>query len=117
MPATTDQHIAEANRRLTCAVCNAQPGEPCHDTATGATIDGGAVHAERVDKRGTVIARHVTRRRRDGINYEVLTAAPGEHPKIIARFTHAGDAWDYAAKITQRVQEQGTPVTFVSFGI
>lgn len=112
---TIDDHYTAARRTLSCSACGAQPGQPCQD-GTG-PIEGGAVHADRVDRRGTVIARHVTRRRRDGINYEVLTAEPGEYPKIIARFTNGGDAWDYAAKITNRVQEGGTPVTFVSFGI
>lgn len=71
--------------------------------------------------RATVIARHVYRatgrRRRDGMNYEILTAGPGEEPKVIARMSHGGDAYAYAAEITRRVQAGGTPVDFTSTGI
>lgn len=97
--------------------CQAAPGEPCIDGGTGEIIEGGAVHAARYQDRAHVIARHVHRRRRDGINYEVLTAEPGAVPKVIARFSHPGDAFAYAAEIKRRVEEGGTLVNLYSSGI
>lgn len=95
--------------------CQAAPGEPCRDSK--GPIDGGLHHLGRYQDRAHVIARHVRRRRPDGMNYEVLTAAPGDVPKLIARFTHGGDAFTYAAEIKRRVEDGGTLVNLYSTGI
>ena len=102
---------------MTCSICHADPGQPCRDGLTGEIIEGGAVHAGRYDNRAHVIARHVSRRRRDGMNYEILTGGPGDTPKVIARFSHGGDAWAYAMEIARRVEANGTPVSLFSSGI
>jgi hypothetical protein len=50
-----------------------------------------------------VVVRHVNRRRPDGLNYEVLTAPPGEELTLVARMSAGGDAVSYGQTIRDRV--------------
>lgn len=68
--------------------------------------------------RANVIVRHAYtatgRNRRDGMNYEIMTAQPGEDPKIIARMSHGGDAYAYADEIRNRLESRGIDVNFIN---
>ena len=68
--------------------------------------------------RANVIVRHAFtatgRHRRDGMNYEIMTSEPGEDPKVIARMSHGGDAYDYANTIRRRLESHGIDVQFIN---
>jgi hypothetical protein len=50
-----------------------------------------------------VIVRRTARRRPDGLNYEVLTAPPGEELTLVARMSAGGDATTYGQTIRDRI--------------
>lgn len=68
--------------------------------------------------RANVIVRHAFtatgRKRRDGMDYEIMTAPPGEDPKVIARMSHGGDAYAYADEIRRRLESRGADVNFIN---
>ncbi len=65
-----------------------------------------------------VKVRTVSRKRPDGLQYEVLTAPPREGLKLIARMAAGGDAYAYAQSVRDRISGLAhvTQVQFIAEG-